>query len=161
MPHRGTGERFRIRIVFPHGADEEIHEKVQHLLTRAIAEYNADRRKRDKFYKEYYGGNDGVDDLDDSEEEGSSKKKRKSSKKVQQDDVNDAEKLFTMKVALRNHLHAIGSLGKELCGRIRSLRYVEWIHKFQTNDCHGGCSKCGQFDIPTKSMGVLSSCGHI
>ena len=32
-----------------------------------------------------------------------------------------------LKYALQEHVHEIRSLGKELCGRFRSLRYFKWL----------------------------------
>jgi SNF2 family DNA or RNA helicase len=69
--------------------------------------------------------------------------------------------LYAMKVGLRNHLHIIRSMGKELCGRVRSLRYVEWIHKFQIGSSVMSCVRCSKTNFPIHSMGVLSCCGHV
>jgi SNF2 family DNA or RNA helicase len=70
------------------------------------------------------------------------------------------ERLYEMKYALREHIHVVTNLGKELCGRIRSLRYFEWVRNFQNKRNEMECPRCSK-NLEIDSVGVLSSCGHI
>jgi SNF2 family DNA or RNA helicase len=73
----------------------------------------------------------------------------------------DETTLFEMKLALRNHMHVVRSLTKELCGRIRSLRYIENIRQFQLNEKAFQCALCEEVITDSShSIGVLSCCGH-
>ena len=78
-------------------------------------------------------------------------------------DEADEANLFNMKHALRNHMHLVRSLTKELCGRIRSLRYIQNIRKFQLANEIFKCSMCEREisgSDTDHSIGVLSCCGH-
>lgn len=81
----------------------------------------------------------------------------KSPKKRKREDLPD---IRDRKVKLRDDLHIVRSVSKELCGRIRSLRYIEWIRRFQTNEGGLQCSKCEVGGLPIDKFGVLSACGH-
>lgn len=77
----------------------------------------------------------------------------------------DSMQLREMKLELRNFMHRIRSLGKELCGRIRSLRYIQSIQRFQqaaSSDHHTdlSCPSCRKTGLLISDAGVLSSCGH-
>ena len=72
-----------------------------------------------------------------------------------------------MKYALREHVHELRTLNKELAGRIRSLRYFKWVLDFNKDDvfveCNGklvGRKCCPGTKIKAIDAGVLSSCGH-
>ena len=68
-----------------------------------------------------------------------------------------------MKHALRNHMHFVRSLTKELCGRMRSLRYIQNIRQFQLANEIFKCLMCEKEISGTStdhSIGVLSCCGH-
>jgi len=100
--------------------------------------------------------NDEMSD-DKGEDAGSAKK---SNKKVT-DASSEKEKLYDMKWALREHVHELRSLGKELCGRIRSLRYINAVREFQvSNGTSRFCITKGCKD-KSQPQGVLSSCGHV
>jgi SNF2 family DNA or RNA helicase len=71
------------------------------------------------------------------------------------------ELVFSRKKSLRDHLHIVRSLGKEFCGRVRSLRYIQRVKSFQNLDENEfRCSDCHKEGLPVDSIGVLSSCGH-
>lgn len=120
-----------------HGADEEVHSAIDEIVQKAEA----------AFREEPNACVEGFEDMLPTDH----------------DDNADTllQLLFPMKLCLRNHMHYVRSTGKELCGRIRSLRYVEWIHKFQTSESVFDCAHCPRKGISTKEVGVLSSCGHI
>lgn len=75
-------------------------------------------------------------------------------------DEGENKAIRERKVKLRDDLHLVRSLSKELCGRIRSLRYIEWIRRFQTNDSRLCCTKCKTDSLDVCNAGVLSACGH-
>jgi hypothetical protein len=54
-----------------------------------------------------------------------------SSETFNDDEGDDETCMFDMKHALRNHMHFLRSLTNELCGRMRSLRYIQNIRQFQ------------------------------
>ena len=92
------------------------------------------------------------------------KKGAKKKKAAKKEDVIDEVKLFAMKQGLRNHMHVVRSFAKELCGRIRSLRYIQYIRQFQrkgTGDEKGfECKMCQKERLEVNEVGVLSCCGH-
>ena len=138
------------------GADSEVHDKIRGIVAKAIAA--AEKRPDD-----YFTGDDF--DLDEDEDVPAKKRKRKSHSKP------DAVELRHWKYCLREHMHSVRVLAKELCGRIRSLRYFVWVRDFQLKDkkipvCSGhGNSHCECYPdknlLPQDKAGVLSSCGHI
>lgn len=98
--------------------------------------------------------NDEMSD-DKGEDAGSTKK----NKKQVIDASSEKDKLYDMKWALREHVHELRSLGKELCGRIRSLRYINAVREFQVSNGASRC--CITKGCESQPQGVLSSCGHI
>jgi SNF2 family DNA or RNA helicase len=77
------------------------------------------------------------------------------------DDAVDDATIFELKHALRNHMHFVRSLTKELCGRMRSLRYIQNIRQFQLANEVFKCTMCGiETSGAHHSIGVLSCCGH-
>merc|ERR1719326_401432 len=62
-------------------------------------------------------------------------------------------------------------MGKELCGRIRALRYFKWVRDFQIKNISIVCPKSisntfchcceNNGNVERKYAGVLSSCGHV
>jgi hypothetical protein len=86
-----------------------------------------------------------------------------SSETFNYDKGDDETFLFDMKHALRNHMHFLRSLTKELCDRMRSLRYIQNIRQFQLANEIFKCSKCEREISGADSdhcVGVLSCCGH-
>lgn len=77
--------------------------------------------------------NDDASDSDDfDDDDGSSRKKRAKKskpkkKKEEQDNRPDEEILHSRKWDLREHMHMIRAIVKELTGRSRSLRYFCWV----------------------------------
>jgi len=107
--------------------------------------------------------NEAVDYMSDEENEVELKK----IKKPKKDGRPDEEVLHAMKYALREHVHQLRTLNKELGGRIRSLRYFKWVLKFNEPGtmvpCNGTKYKktcCPGPMVPSEKAGVLSSCGH-
>jgi hypothetical protein len=131
----------------PHGSDEEIHLRVEMIVERALSEFEANPSKVDAAFREVNG--------EDEDPEGESPRKKPKKEKSMK-----AERLFEMKQALRNHMHGVRSLAKELCGRVRSLRYIEWIRNFQKETCLA-CVGCKAEGLQVGSVGVLSCCGHV
>jgi hypothetical protein len=85
-----------------------------------------------------------------------STKKRKSSN----DEELSEQELLEAKLWIRNHIHKVRALGKELSGRIRSLRYITNIRKAQRGDQELTCCLCGIQQTKAVEFGVLSCCGH-
>lgn len=136
-----------------HGADDEIHARVRELV--ALAQRNAEESPN-KVDCVFAAVNDADDDDDDIADERPAKKKKGDSEEKKID------RLFNMKYQLRNHVHRIRSLGKELCGRVRSLRYIEQIRSFQNNGAvDATCPGCGTARLSSENAGILSCCGHI
>jgi len=159
-----------------HGADDEVHCLIEDIMERAKAVFQADKNKSDRVFASVNGQPcDDVEDdeteeadFDDDEDESEgrkrkrSTKKKKSKKKAQpKDDRDDETRLRQMKIALRNYMHVVRGMGKELCGRLRSLRYIEWIQRFQDTEQKFHCSKCKTENLPVQRFGVLSCCGHV
>lgn len=78
----------------------------------------------------------------------------------QEIDGNDEESLFVMKLGLRNFMHRVRAMAKGLCGRCRSLRFVECIANFRKQSNEFSCPCCGKQHLSIEQMGVLSCCGH-
>jgi SNF2 family DNA or RNA helicase len=143
----------------PHGADEEINDRVDKIVKQAECDFDANPNMRDSFFN--------TDKVDESDEEVCSTGKKTKCAKLngsKKQSVIDEVKLFEMKQALRNHMHLVRSLAKELCGRIRSLRYIQYIRHFQwkgTSMERGlECNMCQKERLEVDDVGVLSSCGH-
>ena len=153
-----------------HGADDEVHSRLIHLVALAESDAKNSPNSFDSVFAEVNG--DEVDEDVESESEKErepGKKKRKVSagkaKATKKEDTREPETLlFEMKKKLRDHMHTVRSLGKELCGRIRSLRYIERIRHFQLPLRDGApieCKKCRNSTVEKEDAGVLSCCGHI
>ena len=139
----GKGEIHDALVVFlrdvkgmksvPHGADTEINDNICLIVTKG----------RNHFEENPSSQSSKCDDN-------------------RHDDI-DITHIFEMKHALRNHMHFVRSMTKELCGRMRSLRYIQNIRQFQLANEIFKCSMCKQ-EISDNSMehsiGVLSCCGH-
>lgn len=132
------------RVVLP-SADSEVHDRVLELVSKAR-----------KLSKKTTTGKD-----DDDDEEFKRKKKKPRLKA----DI-DADELYRLKFQLREHMHKVRSTCKELCGRIQSLRFFQWVLNFQLQDKVDACPRCagkgeGNDDgLSRKLCGVLSCCGH-
>lgn len=142
----------------PHGADEEVNDRVREIVNKAKACFDADPRptKRDSFFPDENESseNDGDDDVEEPTKKKSKKQKKAPSNKV------DPVCLFSMKQALRNHMHGVRSLSKELCGRVRSLRYIQHIRSYQQQETGFECTACKSTQLNVSDVGVLSCCGH-
>ena len=133
----------------PHGCDESIHQKVEEIVAMAKGEFEADPV--------------GDDDETESDQESPNKKPKTAKPKAPANDKSlTDEELFDKKQALRNHMHGVRVLAKELCGRERSLRYIQWIRRFQKETVIT-CMACtdGAQDGQSMEAGVLSCCGHV
>jgi SNF2 family DNA or RNA helicase len=77
--------------------------------------------------------------------------------------------LYMMKFQLREHMHKVRFAAKELCGRMRALRFFHCVRKFQAAEeklsCPGFksehclCSSKGEA-LTHDKVGVFSCCGH-
>lgn len=124
------------------GADDEIHQRISHVLEKAQADVMEHPQKTGgTFLNEVKDGDD------------------------------DVEVLYSMKFALRNYMHKVRSVGKELRGRMQSLRYFRAVRDFQLSEGNGhqcvghdsllcDCQASGG-TVPCERLGVLSSCGHV
>jgi hypothetical protein len=147
----------------PHGADEEVNNSIIELVKDAENVFESDPRPsvRDAYFPE--------EEMDDDEEYGAdcdndkstkSKKKQGTTKDMAKEKEKEQFALFAMKQALRNHMHGIRSLSKELCGRVRSLRYITQLHNYQQATVSCICSFCKKKDLNIVDIGLLSCCGH-
>lgn len=152
-----------------HGADDEVHSRLKDLVTLAQTDTETNPGKYDKIFAAANGDVVEEEDFepaeDDESESEPGKKKRKVSSTMAkmtnyEDTRDDDQKLFEMKKALRDHMHQVRSLGKELCGRVRSLRYIDRIRRFQRDGAHIECKKCSHSAVGREDAGVLSCCGH-
>ena len=161
------------------GADSEVHALIVKVLEEAHKQADAKPSKKSSRYAlsnynvkadelQLDDSDDDDNDNDDDSDEGVKSKKRKAPKKKKApEDTRDIdEKLYAMKYALREHIHEIRSLNKELAGRLRSLRYFKWVLDFNKSgtkiECNGKaeCRDCCNGTVEPKMAGVLSTCGH-
>jgi len=133
------------------GADSEAHEEIYNTFLKAKEEA-VEQGPR-------YALGDDEEEYDSEEcDEMRKKKKGKKSSKIRSD--VDAEQLHGMKWSLREHMHSVRAIGKELTARSRSLRYFSWVRDFQGEACRPECACCGKTFNPAQA-GVLSCCGHV
>jgi hypothetical protein len=123
------------------GADDEIHQRILHVLEKARVDVTEHPQKDDGTFMN----------------------------KVE--DGDDEEVLYGMKFSLRDYMHKVRVVGKELRGRIQSLRYFRAVRDFQLSEGKGhqcvghdsslcDCQASGG-TVPRERLGVLSSCGHV
>ena len=138
-----------------HGADIDVHQLLKELVKKAKRE---SEEEPDKHHSAF---NDEMDNEDATEEDSCAAKKRKISSPKKEDEV-DQEQLFAMKKALRDFMHQVRSLGKELCGRVRSLRYIETIRGFQSQGEGAAihCKGCKRKNVDLADAGIMACCGH-
>jgi SNF2 family DNA or RNA helicase len=144
------------------GADTEIHDLIAEIRDAGVASAEKNPDRLDTRYAET---NEYQKTLDYHSNDEKAKETGRDPK------VKDArtheEKCFQMKWAIREHVHEIRTLCKELCGRVRSLRYfravLDFNKKGQQVKCTGGKDRgimtCQEVCTPGEA-GVLSSCGH-
>jgi len=134
------------------GADAEIHKLILSVLREAQGEVKTNPMTDvvDPFYAE-------ANSETHPAEEGKEGEKK-----------NPKQREFDMKYALREHVHDIRALGKELCARSRSLRYFSWVRDFQNGKavvCEARTALCAcekeDGKVKQSDSGVLSSCGHV
>ena len=137
----------------PHGADDCTNSSIREIVQKAKQNFQAKPHEVDEAFAQASG----IEVEKESDDEGHKSKKRKTLTKHKQAGVDD-DTLFAMKFSLRNHMHEVRTMGKALCGRIRSLRFIQVVRRFQsaeqTDSTCTACSRSG------KEMGVLSCCGH-
>jgi len=73
----------------------------------------------------------------------------------------DSEALLAKKWELREHVHGLRRLQKELVGRVRSLRYFQRVRDLQQKDLEVECPACGNKSTDKASIALLSCCGHM
>lgn len=156
----GLGEYLALvdaRKGVPHGGDDEVNLHLEQIVEQAMRDFEANPKKVDRAFAETNGEDESLDSSDESHD----KKRKRSPKKATKKRTVDAEELFSMKHALRNHMHGVRSLVKELCGRTRSLRYIQGIRRYQKATSTGSsCPHCSKTGLTIDQVGVLSSCGH-
>ena len=139
----------------PHGADIEIHLLLKELVAKAKREAEEDPNKPHSAF---------VNPEEEEEEIGTGSAKKRKVSSTKKEETIDTEQLFAMKKALRDFMHQVRSLGKELCGRVRSLRYIETIRGFQQSQGDGAtmikCKSCKSSNVGLVDAGILSCCGH-
>jgi SNF2 family DNA or RNA helicase len=143
------------------GADDEIHDQVLKILEMAQKEAEKNHSKDDPVFDK---ANQDEEDEDEDDDEGQTKKRKRGKKR------DPKERLYAMKMGLREHMHKVRNLAKELRGRMQSLRYFEWVRSFQLEETelkcvgHGSsfceCQVSGE-KLTRDKLGVLSSCGHV
>lgn len=142
-----------------HGADCEIDELMKKLVSLAKKEASNDPSKEDLVFADVNGR---LAIAKDGHTNQNASKKRKVSTTEEathgEEDSSLRAILFEMKKGLRDHVYRINALGKELCGRVRSFRYVENIRRIQQQgkDEIKCCSCKGE-----ATGGILSICGHM
>ncbi|KAF9497116.1 hypothetical protein BDN71DRAFT_1445134 [Pleurotus eryngii] len=85
------------------------------------------------------------------------------SRKGKKDDSQLSEKMKEKVWEHREKTHEIRRLGKELVGRVRSLRYFNVVRDFQKQSDTPpdvSCPRCKRENLPAEEISVLSSCGH-
>ncbi|KAL7565128.1 hypothetical protein ACA910_021509 [Epithemia clementina (nom. ined.)] len=128
-----------------HGADEDVHDRIRILAKLAEAAFKTNPLQKDERFEEV---NDGV--IQDSGSKQSAKTKKEAS----------LESLYPLKRSLHNYMFTIRSYGKELCGRIRSLRFVEHVHALQVSNRSFKCARCHEGHLTVDDVAILTSCGH-
>ena len=136
----------------PHGGDNEIHSEVEQIVkeTEGLFKENPYSTVGDPF-------NDDNDETEESDDD-APKKKQKTSEKLPTD--IDSFTIFERKQKVRNHMHLFRALAKEYCGRERSLRYIQWIRRFQKESALT-CKGCKKEGLQANAGGILSCCGHV
>jgi SNF2 family DNA or RNA helicase len=154
------------------GADDDVHRAIKQLVEKARELAAKDPLKVDAAFAKV---NDEKDASADSLEEDTEKDWKRTKGKGQpvastlaRDGRIDPGCLRDMKIDLRNHVHKVRHLGKELCARIRSFRFLESLKRFRNEgkhiECGGGASgRCpyttGKLELDT--IGAFTLCGHI
>lgn len=145
-----------------HGADEDVHELILAVATLAEKKFNLDHDAGDRWFHHDEGDQGEESSSSDSDSQPTSRKRKRKGKTARrQPKRRSEEELYQMKLALRNHMHTVRSMGKELCGRVRSLRYIQWIRRFQQLNDDFECNQCKASGLSADKVGVLSSCGHV
>jgi hypothetical protein len=115
-----------------HGADQDIHQNLQKLVAKANREVSKGTPTSNPARR--------TDDVDSSDDDDDEKVAENRQTKKRKPSNESPTSLYDMKFALREHMHKVRSLGKELCGRTRSLRYVKQIRNFRAgNDAPFTC----------------------
>ena len=121
-----------------HGADEDVHDRLRTLAQLGEAAFKTNPKQQDTIFEavnqEYFGA---------------AKKK-----------LPTLENLYPMKRALHNYMFTIRSYGKELCGRVRSLRFVEHVFALQEPSRRFRCTSCNKENLSVDEVAILTSCGH-
>ena len=128
-----------------HGADSSVHQRLKKLAKLAEAAFKLG---------ESSGGDSASNMVDEMfhqvnvESEGLK-------------NVSIEEKLYPAKRSLHNYMHEMRAMGKELCGRMRALRFVEHIEQMQQLNQKSRGQNFNYKGIPIDDVAILSSCGHI
>jgi SNF2 family DNA or RNA helicase len=125
----------------PHGADDEVDACIEKIVCNALA-YVTEHPSDKKYYA-----------LLGLDEEEPNKTAKKNATEIELSNLD-------MKVALRNHMHRVRSYAKELCGRIRSLRFILSIRQLLQDCTQLQCSACKRGNMEGRDVAILGSCGH-
>jgi len=71
------------------------------------------------------------------------------------------EALNALKWELRELVHQLRRLQKEMVGRIRSLRYFKAVRDLQGKGLDVACPACGAERVPVEKQVIFSCCGHL
>ena len=151
------------------GADQEVHCRLKDLVKKAEKEFSSIDYGFEpaSFYEANFGvkANAAFFELDHDEMQ----KAIEASMKKYSKSRTAEERLYFMKRSVRHHMHNVRALGKELCGRMRSLRYATNILRLTKQEavvCPSCCDN--QENTPSDhntlsmdNVGLLSCCGHI
>jgi len=135
--------------------DEILYDEAAFVETR----FSQWRERLDKEGEEGCGDSEAAERLKALVEEASSEMVKVTLKR----NKRKGEDLDAGKWELREHVHGLRRLQKELVGRLRSLRYFKAVR-----DMQGGskltkemkCPSCDKKRTEAKSWGILSCCGH-
>ena len=146
------------------GADGEVYASLLEIKNEAL---ELARKNPNELASRYAAANTDVDINYDSDEDDEKKKKivygTDNKDKNKKDNRPQQFVVFYMKMALREHVHHIRSLTKELTGRVRSLRYFRAVLDFNKKGCRVKCSggkKGCKGEVGPEDGGLLSCCGH-
>jgi len=138
----------------PHGADEEVNDRVKEIMKQAESNFLV-RPLLTQRDCDFFPDEEGYDSVEEGNNAGKSKQKTKREKKTP-----SKEELYEKKQILHNHMVVVRSLAKELCGRYRSLRYIQHIRRYQEEVERFKCPACDNAELSVSDVGVLSCCGH-
>jgi hypothetical protein len=73
----------------------------------------------------------------------------------------DGDEMMDAKWSLREQVHVLHRLEKELVSRVQALRYFKAVRDLQLNGAKVDCVACGDKNVVLEKQAVLSCCGRI